>query len=226
MHVDGAVQEYRSHPERKISDAANRHPASLPATMANRPFDPGTSHSSRPDAGGGGKQIADRLREQNYWVQTVGFGEAPQNKQAYVNRRAELYGTLAQLMNGTGEQTSFALPPDAQELRAELAILPRRPDSEGRLRLPPKERGHSGQSTEKTIRQLLGRSPGRADSLVLAVSVVAQGLALPDFSDRVLFYDFEGELTPQEVAEMPQEFRELYQMDDDFGREDEDWRFG
>jgi hypothetical protein len=167
------------------------------------------------DAGGGGKQIADRLREQGHWVQSVWFGEAPQDKLAYVNRRAELYGTLAQWLNGNDEDGPFALPPDANELRAELAILPRRPDSEGRLRLPSKERGQSGQSTEKTIRQLLGRSPDRADSLVLAVLVLAQRLMYPDVSDRVLFYDFDGELTAEEMATMPPELRALIEMENE-----------
>ena len=37
------------------------------------------------DAGGGGKQIADRLHEQGYYVQIVGFGEA-----AGANRRSEI----------------------------------------------------------------------------------------------------------------------------------------
>lgn len=175
-------------------------------------------HQVAIDAGGGGKQIADRLREQNYWVQTIGFGDAAQDKQAYVNRRAELYGTLAQLMCGTGEENSFALPPDAHELRTELAILPRRPDSEGRLRLPPKERSSSGQTSEKTIRQLLGRSPDRADSLVLAVAVLAQGRWYPDDSDRVLYWGNEGELTPEEWAAMPRELREICEMEDDYRR--------
>jgi hypothetical protein len=120
------------------------------------------------DAGGGGKQIGDRLREQGYCVQIVGFGEAARDKQAFKNRRAELYGRLRELLKPDGENEPFMLPRDAHELRAELAVLPLLYDSEGRLMLPPKDRS-SAESAQVSIRQLLGRSPDRADSLVLAV---------------------------------------------------------
>jgi hypothetical protein len=68
------------------------------------------------DRGGGGKQHADRLRNQGYNCSSIGFGEAVQDPQAwkrtanyipkkevreeleeryiFKNRRAELYGTL------------------------------------------------------------------------------------------------------------------------------------
>jgi hypothetical protein len=47
-------------------------------------------------------------------------------------------------------------------------VLPLLYDSEWRLMLSPKDRT-SAESAQVSIRQLLGRSPDRADSLVLAV---------------------------------------------------------
>lgn len=39
------------------------------------------------DAGGGGKQIADRLIEQGHYVMATNFGEIAEDKQAYPNSR-------------------------------------------------------------------------------------------------------------------------------------------
>lgn len=158
------------------------------------------------DAGGGGKQIADRLREQGYPVRIVFFGAAPTPKdprakrakgreakkeadefrQTYKNRRAEMYGILRDLLNPLfvkeldeagnervhsmsefANSPRFALPKDNHELRQELAIMPLLYDSEGKMYLPPKDKP-SPTFTGMTIKQLLGHSPDRADSLVLA----------------------------------------------------------
>ena len=58
------------------------------------------------------------------------------------------------------------------ELREELAVLPTLYDAEGRLYLPPKNRQRSKKTSansQPTIREMIGRSPDRADSLALAV---------------------------------------------------------
>jgi len=124
------------------------------------------------DAGGGGKQIADLLHEQRYFVQLIGFGESAAAKQAYKNRRAEMYGRLRELLNPDREEGPFALPPDAHSLRQELAVLPLQYDSEGRMQLLPKEA--AGPQQGPSLRRLLGRSPDRADSLVLATWVLSR----------------------------------------------------
>ncbi|HEV3003941.1 MAG TPA: hypothetical protein VGX78_05740 [Pirellulales bacterium] len=102
------------------------------------------------------------------------------------NRRTELYGELRKALEPkrrlrqllsvpaaqwTRKQRCVSLPPDDGRLREELAVLPKRYDGEGRLRLPSKSRigARSGERREPTIRELLGgRSPDRADALVLA----------------------------------------------------------
>ena len=166
------------------------------------------------DAGGGGKQIADRLWEQGFYVQSIGFGEAADDKQAYKNRRAELYGTLREYLNPDREEGIFALPPDCQQLRQELVAIPLQYDSEGRMFLPPKDHNTAGPHQGPSLRQILGgRSPDRADSLALAVWQLDKLTAYEDISKRELVYDYDGELAPEELASLPAEFRKILEMD-------------
>jgi hypothetical protein len=142
------------------------------------------------DRGGGGKQIADELREIGHQVKTVSFGEAPslepkyginsvadrkevkEDRTTYVSRRAQMYGELSWLMDpgewpNPGSLMPFALPHEAYELRRQLAPIPRQYDKHGRLKLPPKRKGPG--VTEKTLEEMIGCSPDEADSLVIAV---------------------------------------------------------
>lgn len=140
------------------------------------------------DRGGGGKEHADRLRQLGYDVRTIGFGESatPPNqerktsmirppvaarvqdvetKYLYKNRRAEMYGLLSQMM---GSEKGFAIPGKYSETLRQLKPLPKQYDGEGRMWLPPKDKPHP-EYTKITIRQMIGRSPDEADSLVLAI---------------------------------------------------------
>ena len=169
------------------------------------------------DAGGGGKQIADRLREQGYYVKIIGFGEGADARQAYKNRRAEMYGKLREFLSPDREEGIFSLPPDSGQLQSELSVLPLQYDSEGRLFLPPKEHRTGGSHQGPSLRQLLGRSPDRADSLALAVwalATVDHSRLLPD--DDIVCENCD-EFTPEEVAALPEEMRELYEMEDEAG---------
>lgn len=152
------------------------------------------------DRGGGGKQIADTMRAQGLSVRTVAFGEAvsqePQRfkgagqafadriniteeRYAYKNRRAEMYGTLREMLDpglGYNSGTGFGIPAVYTELRRQLAPIPLLYDNEGRLFLPPKGRQFAGElqqqrgaPTQKTMIELIGCSPDEADSLVLAI---------------------------------------------------------
>lgn len=147
------------------------------------------------DAGGGGKQIADRLRELGHKVRTVYFGENPsppastsmavvrlpttrtsfaEKRQIYKNRRAEMYGYLRLLLDPSvndEDGVAFAIPEELEELHHELSIMPLQYDEEGKMFLPPKDRkpGQKDNPELVTIKKILGRSPDRADSLVLAV---------------------------------------------------------
>ena len=119
------------------------------------------------DIGGGGKQLADRLKEQGYHVRTVHFGESADDKQAYPNRRVEMYANLMDLFEPRPELGVFNLGDDSDELRQELAVFPKVFDSSGRIVLPPKRPGRSGNG-QTSIQKILGHSPDRADSLALA----------------------------------------------------------
>lgn len=141
------------------------------------------------DVGGGGKQIADRLRELGFNIRTIAFGGAPtppkekkvkrtpdkvdvdETRQTYKNRRCEMYGLLRDHMNPAMHPEGFAIPEELHELRQELAVHPLWYDSDGKMYLPPKDRQphqQNKESDEITIKKLLGRSPDRADSLVVA----------------------------------------------------------
>jgi len=140
------------------------------------------------DRGGGGKQISDVMRSQGFYVRTVGFGEpvAPQPKRgmtslehqvensedryAYLNRRAEMYGRLSLLLDPSIEHRyqGFAIPDTQSELRRQMAPIPKKYDKEGRLYLPPKNKKDPN-SKEKTLIDIIGQSPDRADALVIAL---------------------------------------------------------
>lgn len=155
------------------------------------------------DRGGGGKQHADRLKEEGYSVNTVSFGEPLSlpfrtgirlvdekvdhqgERYQYVNRRAELYGNIRQLIDPSLQFLSerlkeapkdwdgFAIPddtPECRELLRQLAPIPLTYDREGRLKLLSKNKPSAlTTSKEPTLTELLGCSPDEADSLALAV---------------------------------------------------------
>lgn len=141
------------------------------------------------DRGGGGKQHADRLRGMGYPVRSVGFGEslapdprygkAPvrirkedkEGRYEYVNRRAQMYGELSEALDPGLPGVRFAIPAEYEELRRQLAPMPKLYDKEGRLFMLPKNKRNpdpANPSTEKTLVELIGCSPDEADSVVLA----------------------------------------------------------
>ena len=137
------------------------------------------------DRGGGGKQIADRLRKMlvgslfGSRIRTVAFGEGvtmephrgtttleqridvAEERYTFANRRAQMYGEVSMLPN-------FALPRSYPQFRSQLAPIPKTYDGEGRLTLLSKGKKRPG-SKEPTLTELIGHSPDEADSLVLAV---------------------------------------------------------
>lgn len=141
------------------------------------------------DRGGGGKQIADQIRKQGYKVKTVAFGESAsdpdrfkrmrtsvqksgdaERRTMYKNRRAEMYGMAADLLDKGLTPDGFGIPGELKDLRHQLSKMPRMYDEEGKLMMPPK-RHKAGvkEPSVKSLVQILGRSPDEADSFVLAV---------------------------------------------------------
>lgn len=137
------------------------------------------------DRGGGGKQHADRLREMGYDVRTVAFGEGVmlqprdgmiltdervatrEERYAYTNRRAQMYGELSLLLD-PGEGSGWAIPRRYSELLRQMRLVPKMRDREGRLEMLPKNR-KDPKDKRPTLTDLLGRSPDDLDAVVLAV---------------------------------------------------------
>lgn len=152
------------------------------------------------DRGGGGKQHADRLRNMGFRVRTVAFGESliPEPKRgttplaerkdnvedryAYRNRRAEMFGELRLLLDPSvgiisllpdydpnrGNIEGFGIPSEYGELRKQLSVFPLLYDPEGRMELPPKNK-RNPEDKKVTLIELIGHSPDEADALVLAI---------------------------------------------------------
>jgi hypothetical protein len=137
------------------------------------------------DRGGGGVQLADRLRAAGLDVRTVAFGgtvapeprrrqpniktriEEKEERYVYVNVRSQLFGELSELLDPSGERGGWAIPEEYSELRRQLAPIPRTYDGEGRLYLLPKnKKDASGRG--RTLSELIGCSPDQADACALA----------------------------------------------------------
>lgn len=141
------------------------------------------------DAGGGGKQHVDYLRNMDRKynkVRAVGFGRSASSpfvtvgqktvskrtdekevQYVYANRRAEMYGILRNLLDPSYNEDGFGIPARLKELTRQLKPLPLQFDEEGRMFLPPKSRKDPN-GKKQTLIDVLGRSPDEADSLVLA----------------------------------------------------------
>jgi hypothetical protein len=156
------------------------------------------------DNGGGGKVHVDYFNDRGYPVRGVSFGSAPTPdprskeayakkeggaapkgqtaKQAYKNRRAEMYGLLRNRLNPNAQpggvysaiaskmadgRPVFAIPAKYKELLRQLKPLPLLYNGEGVMYLPPKDKPH-GTYKGPTIKQMIGCSPDESDSLVLA----------------------------------------------------------
>ena len=102
------------------------------------------------DAGCGGGVI-DRLRQLGYSVLEVPFGGSAVRAGQYANKRAEMWGEMAQWIKTCG-----ALP-DEPSLKADLCGVCYDFDAAGRLRLESKEK----------LKERTGKSPDLADALAL-----------------------------------------------------------
>lgn len=106
------------------------------------------------DAGCGGGVI-DRLRSLGFAVTEINFGGAPLKAGQYANKRAEMWGEMAEWLRAGG-----ALPSNAG-LKADLCGVRYAFDAAGRLKLESKE----------TLKERTGRSPDLADALALTFAL-------------------------------------------------------
>jgi len=108
------------------------------------------------DYGGGGWEIAGLLKEAGFGqrIKVVNFGINAINKEAYSNKRAEMYGELNKWLKNRDEQASI---PDDDSLHADLTAPSYSYDSRTRLKLEKKAQ----------IKKRFLRSPDGADALAL-----------------------------------------------------------
>lgn len=105
------------------------------------------------DKVGVGAGVVDRLAELGYRVEPFNGGRSPRDGDRFLNRRAEAYWHLRDLL----ERGEIAVPAD-EALADELLAQVWRPTADGKVMLESKE----------TLRGRIGRSPDRADAVVMA----------------------------------------------------------
>tara|TARA_R110002095_G_scaffold215335_1_gene209238 strand:+ start:81938 stop:83614 length:1677 start_codon:yes stop_codon:yes gene_type:complete len=124
------------------------------------------------DWGGGyGNAVGDPLKQRNvHVIEVYGNATSDLDTQKYANKRAELYGETGRRLDPAGDfrMMPFGLP-DNERLKAEL-IAPAKiysgHDGEKYYITPKGRRGADENFMGKTLREILGRSPDRADAVV------------------------------------------------------------
>jgi len=106
------------------------------------------------DAVGIGAGVYDRLKEQKVYINGIIAGGEPQDKEHYVNIRAEMYDNLRKLF----EAGTISIPDD-QDLIAQLSSIRFKIASDKKLQIISKE---------DMKRQYRLKSPDKADALALA----------------------------------------------------------
>ena len=107
------------------------------------------------DEVGLGAGVLDRLRELEYQAEGFNGGSSPRDGDRFANLRAQSYWVLRERL----EAGELALPAD-ERLMDELIATRWRPTPEGKVRIEAKE----------DLKARLGRSPDKADAVVMAVA--------------------------------------------------------
>ncbi|HHW14931.1 MAG TPA: hypothetical protein GXX28_08380, partial [Firmicutes bacterium] len=115
------------------------------------------------DVIGLGAGVVDRLSEQGLPVVGVNVAETAMDPERFSDLRSELWWNLRERLNPDPKANTdpIALPPD-DELLADLSGVKYKITSRGQIRVEPKDE----------MKKRLGRSPDRADAVVLAVANV------------------------------------------------------
>ena len=126
------------------------------------------------DTIGVGTGVEGRIEEQGYNTIRVNVAENPaggeEEKKKFINKRAQLYWNLREMLNpDVGlNPNPLSLPPD-DELTEELCAHRYKVNSKGQIQIVSKD----------TIKQTLGRSPDKADAVMMACAPVALFKATP-----------------------------------------------
>ena len=137
---------------------------------------------------GYGLGVHDRLVELGYGhiVRLVNFGERADDPTKYYNRRAEIYGRMAEWLAPALNPTPRRIPDD-DALAAQLVAIPFERTGDHVLKIRPKEE----------IKKMIGRSPDDADALALTFTEIHAG----DF-----YAQAEHPRTAPSAARRPQQF--------------------
>jgi hypothetical protein len=119
----------------------------------------------RVDVGGVGGGVVDRLKELRHPVEAVHFGGRARDPKRFLNWRAEAYWNLREALEKGGRVSL----PDDDELIADLASIRYEFTQDGRIKLESKD----------DTRKRLGRSPDRADAVVLSMGHVGRMAHVP-----------------------------------------------
>jgi len=113
-----------------------------------------------------GAGVVDRLLEQKVDARGVNVGEAASDSEHFSNLRAELYWNLRERF----ESGAIDIDPHDEELASELVSIKWKPDSRGRVQIEKKE----------DMKERIGRSPDRAEALMLAFAEPVQRVGWED----------------------------------------------
>ena len=148
------------------------------------------------DVIGIGAGVVDRLKELEYEVCGVNVGDRSSDRDKFFNLRSELYWNLRDLLS-RGELKL----PDDDELQGDLTSFKYSYTSKGQLKLESKE------DTKKRI----GRSPDKADSLVLSLHIGRNTVAIGDLS-AVGAYDEKKNTDPATATDTMQKVYDIITM--------------
>lgn len=125
------------------------------------------------DVGGLGAGVVDRLRELGYSkCRGINFGEKPLDKGKYINKRAEMWGTLRDWLSSPPVEI-----PDDDSLESDLCALKYTYDSLGRLQIESKAIAKS--------RGIKSPDDGDALALTFAMPVVKESVSSSIYEDGV-----------------------------------------
>lgn len=121
------------------------------------------------DSGAMGPGVIDRLRHMGWQnIMEIGFGDQAINPKRFANIRAEMYFEMRDWLKAGG-----GIPNDS-DLKTELTVTEYLFKENGRIILEPKEK----------VKERLGRSPDRADSLALTFATPVNAAMLYEQQQR------------------------------------------
>lgn len=125
--------------------------------------------------GSGGNAIADMMESNGAVVIRINSSKTSDiNPQLYANKRSEIYSVFADRLNPNSSHLDTFLVPNDQKLFQELCAHEKLYAADGiRYNLTPKSENARTRNVQ-TIKQKIGRSPDRADSVVMCFQAILE----------------------------------------------------